>query len=198
MHIIVLATLLSAAAAADSTVYIIRHGEKTFSSGCLDIQGQERANNMPNVFGGVAFAAPSAIFANKYDGPPNCERCWLTVQTLAQHLSLRVEFDYGYPDALGGNEAAADAIRAAARNHSVVLVSWEHYNIQFLTEDLGVDASDVPEWGDDDYDTIYELTLDADSGGLLAFEVKAQGYTPQSTTCPPDYVPPVAPPAPQA
>ena len=76
MHIIVLATLLSAAAAADSTVYIIRHGEKTFSSGCLDIQGQERANNMPNVFGGVAFAAPSAIFANKYDGPPNCERCW--------------------------------------------------------------------------------------------------------------------------
>ena len=98
------APLLSAAAAADSTVYIIRHGEKTFSSGCLDIQGQERANNMPNVFGGVAFAAPSAIFANKYDGPPNCERCWLTVQTLAQHLSLRVEFDYGYPDALGGNE----------------------------------------------------------------------------------------------
>ena len=108
----------------------------------------------------------------------------------------------GYPTELGGNLAAANAIKQAALivadTHSTILVSWEHYNIQFLTEDLGVDASDVPEWGDDDYDTVYELTLDADSGGLLAFEVKAQGYTPQSTTCPPDYVPPVAPPAPQA
>ena len=194
-----LAASNSVRAASNSTVYIIRHGEKTWGAGCLNIQGQERAESLQLTFGpGGRFATPTAIFANKYQSPPNCERCWLTVHSLAQNLSVPIDFDHGYPAAIGGNQGAADALKEAAKSHSVVLASWEHYNIQFLTEDLGVDASDVPEWGDDDYDTVYELTLDADSGGLLAFEVKAQGYTPQSTTCPPDYVPPVAPPAPQA
>ena len=107
-----------AASAGGSTVYIIRHGEKTFGGGCLNIQGQERANHLYLVFDGSRFAVPSAIFANNYyegaGGDParaNCERCWLTVQPLAQRLHLTVAFDNGYPPALGGNEGAADAIR---------------------------------------------------------------------------------------
>ena len=51
-------------------------------------------NNMPNVFDGKRFNVPSTIFANNYHGQPNCERCWLTVQTLAQQLKLPVIFDY--------------------------------------------------------------------------------------------------------
>ena len=70
-------------------MYIIRHGEKTFHAGCLDIQGQERANNLQNVFSGTRnFSRPTAIFANKYNYQPECERCWLTVQAIAQNLSL--------------------------------------------------------------------------------------------------------------
>ena len=83
----------AAASAGGSTVYIIRHGEKTFGGGCLNIQGQERANHhrtpphptaphriqphptaplqeranhLYRVFDGSRFAVPSAIFANNY------------------------------------------------------------------------------------------------------------------------------------
>ena len=178
-----------AASAANSTVYIIRHGEKTFGSGCLDIQGQERANNMHNVFDGNAFKVPAAIFANKYYDQANCERCWLTVQSIAQTLRLPVHFDNGYPRALGGNAAAAAAIKNVSKMARVVLVSWEHVNIQYLAEELGVPRRSIPYWKGTDYDTLYVLELD-DAGKLTSFDVKAQGYTPRSTTCPPHYVPP--------
>merc|ERR1711865_1062452 len=74
------ATISSAhnSSAASSTVYIIRHGEKTWGGGCLNIEGQERANNLPNVFNGKTasshqtFETPTALFANNYDAQPEC------------------------------------------------------------------------------------------------------------------------------
>ena len=186
---LLLGTLLGTAAAANSTVLVIRHGEKTFGGGCLSIQGQERANNMHNVFDGKTLEKPAAIFANKYFDQTNCERCWLTIQSIAQSYDLPVHFDNGYPKALGGNAAAAKAITNVSRTAGVVLVSWEHINIQFLVEAMGVPRSKVPYWPGDDYDTVYVLTLD-DGGKLAAFHVSAQNYKPKSTTCPPHYVPP--------
>lgn len=181
--------LVAGVAAANSTVYIIRHGEKTWPGGCLDIQGQERANNMHNVFNGGAFKSPAALFANKYYNQRDCERCWLTIQSISQSLSIPIQFDHGYPKSLGGNAAAAAAIINASKTAGVVLVSWEHVNIQFLAEDMGVPKSKVPYWKGSDYDTVYVLEFDA-AGQLTSFDVKAQGYTPKSTTCPPHYVPP--------
>ena len=187
-----LAASNSVRAASNSTVYIIRHGEKTWGAGCLNIQGQERAESLQLTFGpgSARFATPTAIFANKYQSPPNCERCWLTVHSLAQNLSVPIDFDHGYPAAIGGNQGAADAMKAAAKSHSVILASWEHYNIQFLTADLGVPKKSIPNWGSDDFDSVYVVTLDSDTGALLDFRVDAQQYVPKSTTCPPKYVPP--------
>ena len=168
----------------------------------LAIQGQERANHLYRVFDGSRLALPSKIFANNYyEGAgsdpdrANCERCWLTVQPLAQHLHLSVAFEHGFPEALGGNKAAATAIKRAAQNHSVVLAAWEHVNIQFLTADLGVPKSQIPHWRAEDYDTVYIVNLTA-SGALRSFGVHAQSYTPQSTTCPPKFVPPGSSPTP--
>ena len=175
-----------------STVYIIRHGEKTFHGGCLDIQGQERANNLMNLFNSSSgrFSTPTALFANQYNYLPECERCWLTVQPIAQRNRLAVNFDEGYQPWVGGNAKAAAAIVSAAKTNSVILVAWEHYNIQFLTEDLGVSKSKIPTWGSEDFDTVYVLQLDASSGALISFSTDAQKFVPQSTTCPPVYVPP--------
>jgi len=165
---------------------------------------QERANNLYRVFDGSRFAVPSAMFANNYyDGAgsdparANCERCWLTVQPLAQRLHLTVNFDNGYPPALGGNEGAADAIRRAAQKHGAVLAAWEHVNIQFLTAALGVSKDQIPYWSDKDYDTVYVLNLTT-TGALASFEVRNQSYTPRSTTCPPNFVPPGSLPMPPA
>ena len=74
----------------------------------------------------TTFKTPEAIFANKYNGQPQCERCWLTVQTISQALDIPVTFDFGYPFALGGNSRAASAIKNASMVHDTVLVSWEH------------------------------------------------------------------------
>ena len=192
-----LLAILLAFAACDSTVYIIRHGEKTFGGGCLNIQGQERVNNIPTVFNGknssshTTFQTPSALFANNYfNGGGNCERCLLTVMPISQALNLSIDFSHGYPENLGGNAAGADAIRKAAETHSVILVAWEHVNIQYLTADLGVEKSKIPKWSGEDYDTVYVLQLDS-AGKLTSFVVKAQNYKPKSTTCDPaKYVPP--------
>merc|ERR1711907_513359 len=114
----------------------------------------ERANNLPNVFNGKGnFSTPTALFANKYNGQPECERCWLTVQSIAQALHLPVNFDHGYPKELGGNAAAAAAIKTAAKTHRTILVSWEHYNIQFLTADLGVPKHKIPHWSGENFDS---------------------------------------------
>jgi hypothetical protein len=40
-----------------------------------------------------------------------------------------------------------------------VLAAWEHYNIQFLTAELGVPKAGIPYWSDADYDTVYVLSL---------------------------------------
>eukprot|EP00966_Prymnesium_polylepis_P119708 2766540-Prymnesium_polylepis.1 len=127
----------------------------------------------------------------------NCERCFLTVQPIAQFLGIPLNFDHGYPAALGGNAAAAQAIKAAALKEGVVLAAWEHYNIQFLTADLGVPKSEIPDWDGDDYDSVYALTV-APNGAISKFEVKAQHFVPRSTTCPPHYVPSGAAPTPPA
>ena len=43
-----------------------------------------------------------------------------------------------YPTQLGGNALAAAAILNATETSAVVLVAWEHINIQYLAADLGV------------------------------------------------------------
>ena len=96
---------------------------------------------------------------------------------------MPVDFDHGYPKALGGNQASADAIRNASLTNPVVLVSWEHVNIQYLTADLGVEKSKIPEWAGSDYDTVYAFTFQ--NGLLLDFSVQKQNYVPQSSTCDP-------------
>ena len=127
------------AAAPHSTVYIIRHGEKTWSGGCLNPPGQERANILASqIFNGkpsskhATFQVPTKIFADQYLDGTDCERCWLTVEPISQTLQLPTEFDHGHK-MNGGNVAAGAAIRNASLTEPVILVAWEHVNIQYLT-----------------------------------------------------------------
>merc|ERR1711865_1163353 len=104
-------------------------------------------------------------------------------------LKVPINFEHGYPTAIGGNQGGADAIRNASLTNPFVLVSWEHVNIQYLTADLGVDKKTIPYWSGDDYDTVYAVTFQ--NGLLTDFAVHKQNYVPKSTTCDPaKYVPP--------
>ena len=219
-----LAAVTRAAVSPADTVYIIRHGEKTWALGCLDDLGKARAASLPSVFNSkpspshATFQTPAALFANQvrhdklgranpshrelellllrlqplrlqpkhqqqsvgsgstsshlvvliatlrscspqYDDPVDCERCKQTLEPIAAALNLPLIFDYGYPAKLGGNLLAASAIRNASLAAGVVLVAWEHLNIQYLTADLGVPTAKIPHWEDSDYDTVYTLTM---------------------------------------
>ena len=167
-------------AAADSTIYIIRHGEKTNPIGCLSAAGKERADALPSIFNSTQFRTPAALFATFYDDHIDCERCTQTVTPISTALGLPINNSYGYNKKLGGNTAAAAAMLATLKaGASPILTAWEHVNIQYLTADLGVAASQIPSWSGADYDTVYELTFD---GGmqLAGFKVSAENFHPSA------------------
>ena len=91
---------------------------------------------------------------------------------------MQVLIPYGYNKKLGGNQAAADAMKAALARTSPILTAWEHVNIQYLTADLGVDKAQIPEWKGSDYDTCYVLTFDAATMALTDFRIAAENYQP--------------------
>ena len=63
---------------------------------------------------------------------------------IAASLNITVDHKHGYNLWVGGNKGSAKAIKAALNaTGGPVLVSWEHVNIQYLAEDLGVDKSKV-------------------------------------------------------
>ncbi|GMH55527.1 hypothetical protein TrRE_jg10234 [Triparma retinervis] len=159
------------------TIYINRHGEKKWSLGCLNDQGQARAAYIAtNVYNGENFLAPDAIFACQYDDPIDCERCKETVTPLSEKTGLPIVFDYGYRLVLGGNKGAAKAMKEKLKTADTIVVAWEHNNINPLTEAIGVDSSLLESWPDSDYDTIYTLKFDAESLELLSFTKSAEGF----------------------
>ena len=167
-----------------SSIYVIRHGEKKWALGCLSAAGQARANALPDIFNHVSspkhetFFAPDFIYANLYDDHINCERCVQTVTPIATALNITVNKSFGYPKKLGGNTLAAQVMRqrTAGAPGTVVLAAWEHVNIQYLVEAMGVSKSQVPTWEGSDYDTVYVLTMDV-HGKLVQFHVAHENYT---------------------
>ena len=93
-------------------------------------------------------------------------------------LGLPLNQSYGYPKKLGGNALAAQVMleRTLGRPGTVVLAAWEHINIQFLVEAMGVPRASVPSWPGSDYDTVYVVTVDAHAK-LLRFSVAHENYT---------------------
>jgi len=127
-----------------------------------------------DVYNGVAFPLPDRIFACQYKDPIDCERCKETVTPLSVATGLEIVFDYGYRLVLGGNSGAAKAMLESLDSVDVVVVAWEHNNINKLAKALGVAEEDMESWPDSDYDSIYELTFE--EGALVAFEKKAEGF----------------------
>eukprot|EP00931_Biecheleriopsis_adriatica_P060021 TRINITY_DN36018_c0_g1_i2.p1 TRINITY_DN36018_c0_g1~~TRINITY_DN36018_c0_g1_i2.p1 ORF type:complete len:190 (-),score=47.46 TRINITY_DN36018_c0_g1_i2:214-783(-) len=156
----------------EGTVYIIRHGEKTWFFGCLSAEGEARAKNLVHVFNGKpstlheTFAAPKNIFAHWYRDGIDCERCNQTVKPISEAMHLTVDVSHGgeNPGAGpgGGNKGAAAAMLEALKTSGgPVLAAWEHMNIKWLTEALGAPADLIPGWPHADYDSVFVLKFDS-------------------------------------
>ena len=99
---------------------------------------------------------------------------------IAKDLNLAVNSSLGYNKKLGGNKLAAQVMRRkilASPLPLVLLVAWEHFNIQFLTEALGVQSNKIPSWSGSDYDTVYILEFNA-TAHLTSFVISAENIKP--------------------
>jgi hypothetical protein len=194
-----LAGTARAAAPPGETIVLLRHGEKPEAGlGQLSCQGLNRSLALPAVLA-KRFPRPLAIFApdpaslkrDHADGSsgPGAEYSYVrplaTIEPTAIRLGLPVNTQLGYAD-ITGLEAA---LTQPALAHGVVLVAWEHHQIEDLARHLatrfGADPAAVPVWKNADYDSLYVIHLSDDGGARkMSFQVAKQGLNDLPDACP--------------
>jgi broad specificity phosphatase PhoE len=176
---VALASLVGAASA-DTTVVIVRHGEKPPQGlGQLTCQGLNRALALAPVLLS-RYGKPAAIYApnpaqlKKDHGVAYAYvRPLATVEPLAVRAGLPVNLQWGMTDV----PDLAEQMLAAAPGTYVV--GWEHHwgeNLaRYLLSRLGGNPLEVPAWQDDDFDSIYVVRIeDGEKGSRHASFTREQ------------------------
>ncbi|MBA8878387.1 hypothetical protein [Phyllobacterium myrsinacearum] len=174
------------------TIAFIRHGEKPESGlGQLNCQGLNRALALPPVIA-KTLGKPDFIFApnpadQKKDGGELYDyiRPLATVEPTAISFGLPVNASIGVSD----RKDLTKALSKPELRNARVLVAWEHKKIDNIVSDLltanNGDATSVPKWSGDDFDSIYVVTITRNGEAAKAtFEIKHEGLNGQSQTCP--------------
>jgi hypothetical protein len=174
------------------TIVFVRHGEKPEAGlGQLDCQGLNRALALPAVIA-ETFGRPSVVFApnpadqKKDDGEPyDYVRPLATIEPTAIFFGLPVNASIGVDNIDGLKEA----LEQPAYRTAVILVAWEHKEIERLARDLvnsnGGDARAVPKWHGDDFDSMYVVRIVRSTGTTtVSFELRHEGLDGQSSICP--------------
>jgi hypothetical protein len=194
---IALSTLLLTGTSARSddpveTVALVRHGEKPEKGlGQLNCKGLNRALALPPVIAKV-LGKPDAIFApNPAEQKTDAGQPYDYVRPLATIEPTAISFGLPVHASLGVSNT--DGLRAALEQplyrHALVLVAWEHKRIATIARgiltDYGGNQASVREWPDDDFDSIYIVTI-ANSGAnaKATFMIKHEGLDGQPDTCP--------------
>ena len=174
----------------DTTVIILRHGEKPEAGlGQLTCQGLNRALALPGVL--ARYGTPKAIFAPnpgvpKKDGGVAYHyiRPLATIEPYAirQGLPVDLSYDMRQTDELAQRLLQGDGLQ---------VVAWEHHLAVLVARQFmhraGGDPAQVPGWANDDFDGLYVLHYVAPSDGQAArvdFRREAQGLDGQSVNCP--------------
>ncbi|WOJ88541.1 hypothetical protein RZS28_11995 [Methylocapsa polymorpha] len=174
------------------TIVLIRHGEKPDKGlGQLDCQGLNRALALPPVIA-KTFGRPSAIFApdpsqqKEDDGVAyDYVRPLATIEPAAIYFGLPVNAAFGFSNT-GGLQAA---IEQPLYRNAVILVAWEHRQIETIARALlaahGGDPALVPKWDRDDFDSIYVVTIaGAGDAAKATFAHAREGLDGQPDACP--------------
>ncbi|KAJ5885417.1 phosphoglycerate mutase family protein [Penicillium taxi] len=136
-------------AAADPTVYFIRHGEKPSDGGNgLSTQGVERAQCLRSVFGASSGYNISYIMAETPESNGKRARPYDTVEPLAADLGLTVDTSCDKTD-----EKCVKKVVDNYTGSGNILICWEHDELTLIAEKLG--DSDAPDYPDDSYDIIW-------------------------------------------
>lgn len=140
-------------------VVIVRHGEKSASGDNLSCQGENRALQLPAVLY-QKYGIPnfSYVPALSLGSSTSHGRMFQTITPFAIKYNLTVNSTYGEKDTA---KAAADVMKKTG----MVLMVWEHSEIQSLATNLG--AKNVSPWNKDDFDSIWVITYQKDGSAVL-------------------------------
>ena len=184
--------VVSAELPATETIVLIRHGEKPADGlGQLNCQGLNRALALPVVIGKL-FGRPDAIFApdpaqskDDHGRPYNYVRPLATIEPTAIVFGLPVDASIGFSDL----DALRHKLESSDYRSAVVVVAWEHHEIEKLARLLVAahegDPASVPDWQDEDFDSIYVVRLtQTGAGTAVAFDQRHEGLDGEPTACP--------------
>lgn len=179
----IFASALSNSAIADSTYVLIRHGEKADNhSGQLTCKGLNRAMTLPTVLLG-RYGNPDLIYAAapKEDKTGNSLRALTTVLPTAITVSKPVILHF---HAEQTDDLVSEIL--SQKNIPLTFIAWEHKNlvtiVKKLVKDTGGDASKIPSWPSQDFDSIYVVRLDSQQH-FTSFTQDAEGLNEISVDC---------------
>jgi hypothetical protein len=184
------ASLFVPLAHADSTIVIVRHGEKpALGLGQLNCQGLNRALALAPLLLS-RYGQPAALYApnpaqmKKDKGVPYAYvRPLATIEPLAVRAGLPVDLRWGMTDV---PDMAEHLILARSGTQ---VVAWEHHwaeNLaRYLMSRLGANPLEVPEWQDEDYDSIYVVRIKDGADGVrqASFSREAEGLDGLPQVC---------------
>jgi hypothetical protein len=168
-------------ARADTTIVIIRHGEKPAQGlGQLTCQGLNRSLALaPRLL--ASYGKPVALYATnpaqkkKDHGIPYAYvRPLATIEPLAIRSGMPVNLDFGMTDI----EPLAAQLTATS---GTKVVAWEHHWAQ-----MGANPASVPRWADDDFDSIFVIRENDSEGGSrqVTFSHEYEGLNGLPMACP--------------
>jgi hypothetical protein len=168
------------------TILFIRHGEKPIDGlGQLSCKGINRSLFLPNVilnkFGTPdLLVAPNPVIQKEDRGIfYNYLRPLATLEPLAIKTSQNIDLSCGYNDI----DCIANLLLENKYNDKVVLVVWEHHNIDDIIKKIASNKGvtlNIPNWESDDFDTIYVIKL---GKNFINFNVDIEGLNQQNADC---------------
>ena len=188
---IVLSCLLLSLAHADSTIVIVRHGEKPAKGlGQLSCHGLNRSLALAPVLLSQ-YGKPVVIYApNPADKKTDKGESYAyirplaTIEPLAIRVGLPVNIDWGMTDTSQLTKTLL------AQTDGLQVVAWEHHFAEKLAKnllaELGGNPEEVPGWDDTDFDSIYVIRVvgqDKDRHGIFTHEY--EGLNRLSDGCAP-------------
>lgn len=150
----------------NSTIVIIRHGEKPASGTGLDMMGQARAqaysiylNNYPSPANPIKF---NYLFASEDSGKSS--RPKLTITPFSEKVNLPINDSY-LDDQY---EELAQELNNSTYNNQQILICWHHGKMLDLAAALGVNPKQLPasanwphKWHGEVFGWLLQLSFDA-------------------------------------
>ncbi len=186
----VLSAPLACADTPNTTIVILRHGEKPAQGlGQLSCKGLNRSLALPAVllsrYGNpLAIYAPNPAVKKTDKGVSYAYvRPLATIEPLAIEAGLPVNIDWGMKDI---DQLAKQLLAQPA---GTVIVVWEHHwgekLARHLLVTLGADPAEVPAWDDADFDSIFVVRITTGAQGVrhAVFQREYQGLNALPAKC---------------